>query len=133
MGKQPMTIDEYEKMLRAQPCMISGLPCETLHHVIGGSVRERLGVRGTNKHSDWLQLPLTHDHHQGANGIHTMGVIEWEERFGTQSGMIDELCHRFNLDLWDLARKDRVAQKQRRQRKNLRTPGKIIPHDGVLK
>ena len=79
---------------------------------------KRVGCRGSERASDWLQIPLCFDHHsaQGLDGIHK-GVETWERSYGAQSDMIDWLCNRFKLDLWALAAADR--------------PSKILPHRGV--
>lgn len=111
------------------PCFATGKFPVQLHHPIGGSMVERVGVRGTKKHSDYLVLPLHHDAHQGADGVHTIGVLEWEAKFGAQAQMIDDLGKLLRLDLWGLARQDAEQSRANRKRKPLR---KIIPHSGAL-
>lgn len=59
-----MNLSEYEQRLRALPCIVGyvmGLACrcEELHHA--GETEER---------NDWAQVPLCHEHHEGANGVH---------------------------------------------------------------
>ncbi len=120
-----MTKAEYAAALRDMSCMASGMRPVALHHILGGSAFEKLGSRGRRKHSDWLQIPLHYDYHQGHNGIHTIGAKTWEIRFGYQTDMIDKLCQHFGLDLWALAADD----KPRRHRKKSE---KIIPHSGTL-
>ena len=111
-----MNLKKYVIALRWLPCMVCGQLFVELHHPVGGSIQERLGCRGNEKHSDWLQIPLCFDHHsaQGKDGIHK-GIESWEAVHGTQVSMIDTLSKRFGLDLWKLAEK----------------PSKIIPHKGV--
>lgn len=109
------SLARYVEALREQNCMACGYKTQTLHHIVGGSAQEKLGCRGNRKHSDWLQIPLCDNHHQGRQGIHTIGVSLWEIRYGDQTDMIDQLCERFQLDLWRLAEK----------------PSKIIKHKGV--
>lgn len=85
---------------------------------------ERLGVRGTKKHSDYLVLPLSYRAHQGVDGIHTIGVETWEAKFGSQAEMLDELGRRLGVDLFKLAESDRAESKA--GRKSVR-PSKILP------
>lgn len=117
------SLTEHERWLREQPCMASGMIGVTLHHVVGGSVVARMGVRGGRKHSDWLQIPLHPDYHQGQYGIHSkLGVDAWERTYGTQAGMIDQLCRRTGLDLWALAAAEAVnARLNRRYRPSSKT------------
>lgn len=118
------TIVEYIDWLREQPCLVSGLWPVTLHHIVGGSTQERLGVRGNSKHSDWLQIPLHYDYHQGKFGIHTIGVKEWEDRYGRQVDMIDKLCQVSGFDLWELA-------KEKKQKK-YKPPKKQVPREPLF-
>lgn len=109
------SLARYVAALRDMPCMVCGCKPVSLHHPVGGSMLARIGCRGARKCSDWLQIPLHWEFHQGPNGLHTIGVETWESRYGTQASMIDKLCERFQLNLWELAKK----------------PSKILPHRGV--
>ena len=35
-------------------------------------------------------IPLCHHHHQGGEGIHTLGTKIWEEKYGTQEDLLNE-------------------------------------------
>ena len=75
-----------------------------LHHCVGGSMAA-LGVhRGmSRKVSDWLVLPLYPKFHTGEFGIHTLGVREWEARFGRQADLLEALGEQMGVDLFEMA------------------------------
>lgn len=50
-----------------------------IHHATGIKYRA-MGKKASAAHV----LPLCHFHHQGAEGIHTIGMRIWEARYGTQ-------------------------------------------------
>jgi hypothetical protein len=46
-------------------------------------VHHRITHRGMGRRApDTETAPLCHDHHQGAAGIHTLGRLPWEKKFG---------------------------------------------------
>lgn len=54
-----------------------------IHHLTG------IKYRGTGKKaSDEHTLPLCHNHHQGKDGIHTIGMRPWEGKYGTQTELL---------------------------------------------
>ena len=55
-----------------------------IHHLIGIKWRG-MGKKATDEHT----LPLCHAHHQGALGIHTIGMRPWERLFGTQELLLE--------------------------------------------
>ena len=92
------------RRLRLFPCFVSRRTPVVLHHCCGGSMAERGIHRGMGqKVSDWLCLPLNPDYHTGQYGIHTLGVQTWEEMFGTQAELLDQLGLRLGYDLFELA------------------------------
>lgn len=100
-------LQEHFDAVAEMGCFITGrLP--QLHHAMGGSMRERGVHKGMGqKNSDWLVIPLSEEYHTGKNGIHTIGVIEWEQRYGRQSQMLDEICDRLRVDVWRKERQER--------------------------
>lgn len=50
-----------------------------IHHATGIKYRA-MGKKASSEHV----LPLCHFHHQGTEGIHTIGMRIWEARYGTQ-------------------------------------------------
>lgn len=116
-----MTSAQHFARLLELPCIVTNRYGVTRHHILGGSVLAKLGVRGQRKHSDWLALPLLKsedcDLHQGKpEGIHA-GVWEWEARNGTQVALIDKLGAHLGLDLWELAAAERDSRRASRRTK----------------
>lgn len=58
------------------PCAICGSQPVQVHHILEGRIPSR-------KSEDTLVLPLCYSHHQGSEGIHTLGPREWNRRFKT--------------------------------------------------
>jgi hypothetical protein len=57
------------------PCVICLRPGPSdAHHIIHGRY-------GSRKASDFETIPLCHNHHQGADGIHTNKTL-WADRYG---------------------------------------------------
>ena len=87
--------------------MISGRLPPTLHHIHGGSCGEiglhsGMAQRGI---SDWLVIPLAAEFH--TSGKYAIdggyGVLSWEDRFGTQVKMMDEVCCMLSINAWQMA------------------------------
>jgi hypothetical protein len=53
-------------------------PC--IHHITGAGM--------ALKSDDFI--PLCHHHHQGGEGIHTLGTRTWEDKFGRQQELLQE-------------------------------------------
>lgn len=102
------SLSDYADALREAGCLVCG-QAPQLHHVTGGSIKDRGLLKSKNsKNSDWLQIPLCINHHTGKDGIHSIGVRTWEERYGEQSYFIDRLCEVTGLNLWELALDDKA-------------------------
>lgn len=99
-----ITITTHKLWLRNElKCMISQ-QYPQLHHVMSGSMTEVIGlVGGSSKSSDWLQIPLKLHYHTGDQGIHTIGVLTWEAKYGTQVSFLDEICELAGYNVWELA------------------------------
>ena len=41
-----------------------------------------------SKNKDFI--PLCHHHHQGGEGIHTLGTKTWEKKYGKQQDLLNE-------------------------------------------
>lgn len=63
-------------------CMICRRPAQ-IHHLIGKDYR---GMG--QKAGDEYTIPLCMDHHTGENGIHQIGKVTWERRYGAQAIML---------------------------------------------
>jgi len=55
-----------------------------IHHLTGLKFRST-GKKAKDEHS----IGLCHNHHQGAQGIHTIGMRPWENAFGTQEALLE--------------------------------------------
>ena len=70
----------YRAYIASQPCCVCGTDqAVDWHHVIGCG----LGGMGM-KAPDWATIPLCYQHHMGDNGIHKIGVITWQNKYGHQ-------------------------------------------------
>ena len=105
-------------LIRQQPCVAcDAMGCHA-HHAVGGSMVERVGVRGAaTKASDYLALSLCPAHHQGDCGIHTLGVKTWERRYGEQAAHLDRLGRTLGLDLFALAHEEAEQERAGRRQK----------------
>ena len=56
----------------------------SIHHMTGIKYRST-GKKASDEHV----IGLCHHHHQGAQGIHTMGMRPWEIMFGTQESLLE--------------------------------------------
>lgn len=79
-------------------CIVTFSDQATIHHVHGGSIRDRFGSKampGTaQKQNDWLVIPLHPSLHTGQNGIDNgMGtnVASWERKWGPQAAFLDRV------------------------------------------
>ena len=83
-----MKTDTYADLIAAMPCIVCGSHPVQLHHAHGGSLKGR-GLKGMGlKTDDSTLLSLCARHHTGDEGIHTLGVLTFEHRFGTQADML---------------------------------------------
>ena len=73
IGNLEVVRDQYKKKygVYTQPC---------IHHITGA------GMALKNKEF----IPLCHHHHQGGEGIHTLGTKVWEEKYGRQRDLLRE-------------------------------------------
>lgn len=67
--------EKYLKWVKQQPSIISGMPADDPHHILGH------GFSGSGKAPDWATIPLTREEH---NELHHIGFREWENRNGSQ-------------------------------------------------
>lgn len=75
--KKPKTKDKpHLNKIRALGCIICGSPANA-HHI-------RHGMGLSQKSSDYEAIPLCHTHHQGSEGIHTLGTKVWQKKYGQE-------------------------------------------------
>jgi hypothetical protein len=68
--------------IRSLGCIVRG--CESpanAHHI-------REGQGTGQKAADDEAIPLCHYHHQGAEGIHTLGTRSWQEKYGNERDLL---------------------------------------------
>jgi hypothetical protein len=96
---KPKAIKDYWDKVASIGCMVTGHTSNlTIHHVHGGSMRGVL-PRGYGMKHDWMVIPLSAEYHTGAFGIDTgLGVLTWEERYGTQLSFLLEVMKRTGVD-----------------------------------
>ena len=73
-----ITQAERDNLLRVKglPCAVCGLPGPSYaHHVDTGMGRRK---------DHGKVIPLCYNHHQGPEGIHTLGKKEWRRRYGDE-------------------------------------------------
>ena len=89
-GSLSVTNDEkqHKKLLAAMGCVV----CEK-HYGIKDSPVElhHLRTGGWGKGDYKTLIPICHEHHRGAVGIHTLGTKAWEKIFGRQQDYLDTL------------------------------------------
>ena len=108
--QRPREVQEHWERVAAVGCVLSGMPA-TIHHCHGGSMREFVHKGLGQKTSDWLVIPLAPRYHTGELGIDaSLGVIEWEHRFGSQVGHLDDLCQELGVNVWKKAGIDREVE-----------------------
>lgn len=85
MAKKRATAEERKWMQRVSElsCAACGAYEVTVHHC---RINTGMGVRP----SHYDTIPLCHHHHQGAEGIHTIGKKTWEAKYGSQQDMLEK-------------------------------------------
>lgn len=103
---------EHWNRLAEMGCVVCKQPAN-IHHCIGGSIAHELGVHRamSQKNSDWLVIPLCYNHHQGPEGLHAIGVLTWESRYGSQLAFLDQVNSQ--LTSFDLFEKAGLARRRR--------------------
>ena len=80
---------QHKAALADMPCAI----CLRIHgaHEGGNVTLHHLRSGGWGKGDYNTLIPLCHNHHQGAEGIHTLGTKAWERQFGvTQQDLLNQ-------------------------------------------
>lgn len=81
----PSTKSEKEWMSKVASigCIICRMPA-TIHHIRAG-----MGMGQRNSH--YNVLPLCHNHHQGKEGIHTLGTKTWQRKYGDEKELLKKV------------------------------------------
>jgi hypothetical protein len=108
----PKEIRDHWNRVASLGCAVTFNPECQIHHVHGGSVRERWGAMAMpgvgQKQNDWLVVGLHHSLHVGINGVDSgVGVKAWESRYGRQVDLMDQvrdtIKKRFGYDVYEKA------------------------------
>ena len=103
-----VSVSQHEKALRAMPCIVSMTRPVTLHHCHGGSMLTLSGLPNpgmAQRANPFLQIPIHAKYHVGEFGVDTgMGPVksveQWEDMFGSQVSLLDEVNENLSYDLW---------------------------------
>lgn len=122
--------EAHLKNIRQMPCCVCGVtPAGFAHHALGGSMVAKVGVRGAAmRASDFLALPLCQHHHQGAEGLHTIGVRTWEAEYGDQVWHLERMGRQLDCDLFALAG---IEQETKRKSRRYTPPTKQVPRNAA--
>ncbi|HUW75266.1 MAG TPA: Ref family recombination enhancement nuclease [Gallionella sp.] len=86
-------MNKAEKSHLDKVASLGCIVCRIIHHVFTPACIHHLtGIkyRSTGKKaSNFHVIGLCHNHHQGHQGVHTMGMRPWEAAFGTQEYLLD--------------------------------------------
>lgn len=77
----------------------------TLHHTHGGTMKNAgWHVGMAQRQNPFLQIPLHAIYHVGKHGIDAgVGVLQWENTFGGQIGMLAWVNGQLTYDLFEMA------------------------------
>jgi len=89
MSKQERT--ERFNLLSEMGCAICGQPPQ-IHHLIGTKWRG-MGQKADDRHT----IPLCLNHHTGQQGIHKVGMRQWEFQYGTQEELLEITNHKIEM------------------------------------
>ena len=86
-----------EKQHKAKLAEMACVICERIYgqHPGGNVTLHHLRTGGWGKGGHETLIPLCHRHHQGSEGIHTLGTKAWERFFGvSQKDLLDLINER---------------------------------------
>lgn len=67
------------------PCVVCGNWPVQVHHIETGMGRRKDHMR---------VIALCYDHHQGANGLHTIGRKAWVQRYGREADLMAKMLNK---------------------------------------
>lgn len=99
-----VAIRKHDQNVRELRCVITRSPFVTMHHCHGGSMKDAGWHVGMGqKQNPFLQIPLREDYHVGDMGIDRIGVLTWENLYGTQMEHLMWVNDQLPYDIWRLA------------------------------
>lgn len=106
---------DYLDRIASFGCMVCRKTAQ-IHHIVGGSAKAAGIRRGmSQKVRDEHVIPLCELHHTGNEGIHKIGVLTWEARYGTQ------------VDMWIAIQTKMEGVKMEEKPRKLKTIAKMLP------
>lgn len=103
-------------------CLITGRTDAVIHHCMGGSMKENGYHKGMGqKPSDWLVIPLSPVLHNGDLGIHTIGVLTWENNYGKQFDFLKRVSDETGVNIFE-----KCINENDRRGKSILTEGDYI-------
>lgn len=82
MGGMNKAEREHMAKVAEMPCIVCGNFPVQVHHALTG---------GGGRKNHMKVLPLCYLHHQGAEGIHTIGRKPWQNLHGTETELLESL------------------------------------------
>jgi hypothetical protein len=73
---------EWMSKVAQMPCVVCGSWPVQVHHA---------GTGAGGRRDHMKVLPVCFDHHQGKNGIHTLGRKKWQGIYGTETELLEKL------------------------------------------
>jgi hypothetical protein len=71
-------------------CCVCKAPAN-VHHI-------RTGMGMGQRNDTYHTLPLCHFHHQGAQGIHTLGTKAWQAKYGSETDLLAKVIEALNVE-----------------------------------
>lgn len=78
---------EHLEKVAQQPCMVCGAWPVQVHHIETGMGRKKDHLR---------VISLCYRHHQGEDGLHTIGRKAWVQRYGREVDLMAKMLERMS-------------------------------------
>lgn len=103
----PTEVKAHWDRLAQMGCMVCGYRPITIHHAHSRELTAMgLGRGIAQKTSYWLVIGLCVEHHVGKFGIDSgIGIVEWEEKFGSQVLFLKKISELIGYDVFERARR----------------------------
>ena len=99
--KQSIKLKDHYDNVAKLGCVLSRTTNPQLHHVYGGSIKDKgfvsgMGMRGVSEY--WV-IPLNEYYHTGDMGIHKLGIWRWEALYRTQWTLLHSVWRALGYEL----------------------------------
>lgn len=91
---------QAEKLHLSRVAALGCLPCKNMGHEGSEAMCHhiRSGQGLSQRASHWETIPLCHFHHQGPDGIHTIGTRRWEATHGTERKLLAQVRRELGIE-----------------------------------